>query len=158
MSVNVIYITAEGYQELMNKLNRLKYTELPETQNAIKIARGFGDFSENAELDSAREKEDFLLSEIGRIESIIPRLRVPPYKDHTPYVRFGAYVTWKNNSNPSNVISYRIVGHEESNLANNTISLNAPIAQSSLAKKVGDTIIVNAPEGIQTWTITDVKY
>lgn len=99
--------------------------DLPQVQKELQIARGFGDFSENAELDCAKDKEKRVLSEISRIESILPRLVVPPYKNNAPYVRFAAYVSWKNENNES--IRYRIVGTEESNLSEGKISLNSII-------------------------------
>lgn len=149
-----IYITSEGYKKICDKLQELKNL-MPEIRKSLQVAREFGDFSENAELDAAKERERYISTEISRLESLIPKLVIPEYKDHRPYVRFGAYIKLKNDTKE---LHYRIVGSEEADITQNTISMQAPIAQAALAKQIGDIISVITPEGVQKWTIINVEY
>ena len=159
---DMIPITPEGYDKLREELKRLKTVERPAVIVEIAEARALGDLSENAEYQSAREKQGFIESRIYDLESKLARLKVIPCgnKGPTETVIFGVSVRLRDLSSgaKSDEQRYRIVGDLEADIKNNTISLSSPLARSLINKHVGDIVSVNLPRGEREYEIVGISF
>lgn len=141
-------ITRQGYEELKNKLNYLKTVERPKVTEKIKVARGFGDLSENAEYDAAKEEQAKLEGEIQEIESILERSEIFD-KDpatNTGEITLGSEVVVLDMEFDEE-LTMTIKGVTEANLRSNIISLESPLGKALLGHREGETVLVEAPVG-----------
>ncbi len=139
-------ITAEGKKELEAELVALK-ARRGEIAEKIAEARDYGDLSENAEYDAAREDQGLVESRIAEIEDIILNAElIKPTKKST--VGIGSKVELKNGAK---TVNYHVVGSVEANPIEGKISNESPIGVALTGKKVGDTAVVSTPKG-------DIKY
>jgi transcription elongation factor GreA len=152
-------ITLQGAEALRAELKQLKTVERPAVIQAIAEAREHGDLKENAEYHAAREQQGFLEGRIKEIESVLSHAQIIDVKTLNPNgkVVFGATVTLLNLDSEEDVC-YQIVGAQESDIANNKISVTSPIARALIGKTVGDEVQVKAPSGIIEYEIIDVHY
>lgn len=153
---NHSYVTAEGLQKLKNELDQLKNVERPAISKQIAEARDKGDLSENAEYAAAKEAQGMLELRIQKLEDAISNLRViDESKIDTSKVQILSKVKIKNKANNA-VMQYVVVAESEANLKEGKISVNTPIAQALLGKKVGDTVNVKVPSGALTFEILEI--
>ncbi|WP_019134470.1 transcription elongation factor GreA [Kallipyga massiliensis] len=141
-------ITRQGYEELKNKLNYLKTVERPKVTEKIKVARGFGDLSENAEYDAAKEEQAKLEGEIQEIESILERSEIFD-KDpatNTGEITLGSEVVVLDMEFDEE-LTMTIKGVTEANPRSNIISLESPLGKALLGHREGETVLVEAPVG-----------
>jgi len=152
-------MTAKGAEILRAELEQLKTVKRPEIVHAIAEAREHGDLKENAEYHAAREQQGFCE---GRIQDIEAKLSNAQIIDVTKIanngkVIFGATVTIVNVDTEEEV-TYQIVGDDESDIKNNLISINSPIARGLIGKKLDDEISITTPGGVVDYDITKVEY
>ena len=141
------YMSEEGYKKLMAELKELETVERPKISAAIAEARDKGDLSENAEYDAAKEAQGMLEMKIGKLKSIIAEAKIiDEAKIKTDAVQILNKVELKNVKNGMKMI-YTIVSESEANLKEGKISVNTPIAQGLLGKKVGDVAEIQVPQG-----------
>jgi len=153
-----IPITTEGYTRLKKELERLKTVERKEVVAAIAEARSHGDLSENAEYDAAKERQGMIEARIGELEGKIGRFQVIDTSTiSSDKVVFGATVVIENIETEEQK-TYKIVGPDEANISNGTISIMSPLARALVNKKVGDEALVVAPGGEREYEILEVKY
>jgi transcription elongation factor GreA len=151
-------ITPEGYARLRDELNNLRSVQRPAVIQAIATAREHGDLKENAEYHAARDKQSFIEGRIKDLENKLALAEViDPSKVAGDRVAFGAYVKLSNVQTDEEV-SYRILGADESDLAQGTISVTSPLARSLLGKEAGDEVKVRMPGGERTYEILEVKF
>ena len=144
-------ITADGKKELENELVALK-SRRGGIAEKISNARDFGDLSENAEYDAAREEQGLLETRIAEIEEIINNADIiKATKKQT--VDLGAKVELKTNGK---AVSYTIVGPVEANPLEGKISNESPIGVALFGKKVGDTAEITTPKGTVKYTISNI--
>lgn len=156
MSKNV-FLTPAGHKELETKLEELKIVKRREIAEKIKIAREFGDISENAEYDAAKEEQAMVEGEILEIEN---KLRTAVLIDEDSIdistVSVGCTVKILDVEYKENLV-YKIVGTTESDPANNRISNESPVGKALLGKKKGETVNVETPGGQIKLKIVDIK-
>ncbi|MBE6283932.1 MAG: transcription elongation factor GreA [Mediterranea massiliensis] len=141
------YMSEEGYNKLVAELKQLEAVERPKIVAAIAEARDKGDLSENAEYDAAKEAQGLLESKINKLKSIIADARIiDESKLKTDSVQILNKVELKNVKNGMKM-TYTIVSENEANLKEGKISVNTPIAQGLLGKKVGDVVDIKVPQG-----------
>lgn len=141
------YMSEEGYNNLVAELKHLEAVERPKIVAAIAEARDKGDLSENAEYDAAKEAQGLLESKINKLKSIIADARIiDESKLKTDSVQILNKVELKNVKNGMKM-TYTIVSENEANLKEGKISVNTPIAQGLLGKKVGDVVDIKVPQG-----------
>lgn len=141
------YMSEEGYNKLVAELKHLEAVERPKIVAAIAEARDKGDLSENAEYDAAKEAQGLLESKINKLKSIIADARIiDESKLKTDSVQILNKVELKNVKNGMKM-TYTIVSENEANLKEGKISVNTPIAQGLLGKKVGDVVDIKVPQG-----------
>lgn len=143
----VSYFTEEGLNKLKEELNYLKVHERASISRQIAEARDKGDLSENAEYDAAKEAQGLLELKISKLEEIISNARIIDESQmDTSKVLILSKVKIKNMTSGA-MMSYTLVAENEANLKEGKISVNSPIAQGLLGKKVGDVAEVKVPSG-----------
>jgi transcription elongation factor GreA len=151
-------ITPEGAVKLREELNQLRSVERPAIIQAIATAREHGDLSENAEYHAARDRQSFIEGRIKEIENKLARAEViDPKKLAGDKVAFGATVKLANTKTDEEV-TYRIVGADESDISNGSISITSPLARSLLGKEAGDEVKVRMPGGERVYEILEVAF
>ncbi|MCI2254461.1 transcription elongation factor GreA [Domibacillus sp. PGB-M46] len=148
MSNEKVYpMTREGKEKLEQELEHLKTVKRKEVVERIKIARSFGDLSENSEYDSAKEEQAFVEGRIGTIETMIRNARIIEDSEmNADEVSLGRTVTFIELPDGEEE-SYTIVGSAEADPFEGKISNDSPIAKSMIGKRVGDKVIVQTPAG-----------
>ena len=145
-------ITAEGKQELEAELTQLK-ARRGDIADKIAEARDYGDLSENAEYDAAREEQGLVESRIAEIEDILMNAELIKGGSKTK-VGLGSTVELKTGKK---TVTYTVVGPVEANPLEGKISNESPIGEALFGKKVGDTVSITTPKGEVTYEITAIK-
>ncbi len=152
-----VILTQEGYNKLEEQLNYLKTEKRTEIAERIKIARGYGDLSENSEYDEAKSAQRENEEAIAELESKIRNAKIIDEKEiDTKTVQIGNLVKLLDIEFNEEV-EYTIVGSTEVNLAENKISNVSPIGKALLGRKKGETVDVDAPDGIIQYKILAIK-
>jgi transcription elongation factor GreA len=150
-------MTPQGHQALKEELARLK-AEMPKISQEIGIAREHGDLKENAEYHAAKEKQGLVHARINEIEDKLSRAEVIDTSTLSgERVKFGAYVELESLDGEI-VKKYRIVGQEEADVKNGTISVTSPVAKALIGREVGDEVKVKTPGGLREYEIVDVSW
>ena len=154
-----IPLTRRGAEKLKAELQRLKSVERHAVIQAIAEARAQGDLSENAEYEAAKDKQGFIEGRILEIESKLAAAQIidPAGLDAGGRVVFGATVDLEEQASGTHVI-YQIVGDDEADLKLGLISISSPIARALIGKEPGDIADVQAPGGVKSYEIVDVRY
>ena len=143
----VSYYTEEGLKKLRVELNQLKDIERPKASNAIAEARDKGDLSENAEYDAAKEAQGMLEMLIARTENTLSNARIINESElDNSKVLVLSTVELKNKAN-AGVMKYTLVAQSEADLKTGKISVDSPIGKGLLGKKVGESAIIEVPNG-----------
>lgn len=144
-------ITAEGKAELEKELEELK-SRRGEVADKISNARDFGDLSENAEYDAAREEQGLLETRIAEIEDIITNADIIKAKGKSA-VGLGSKVELKAGAKK---FTYTIVGPVEANPLEGKVSNESPIGMALYGKKVGDKAVISTPKGDTTYEVVSI--
>jgi transcription elongation factor GreA len=154
-----IPVTTRGAELLRAELHRLKSIDRPAVITAIAEARAQGDISENAEYESARERQGFIEGRIIELEAKLSNAQVidPTLLDDDDRVVFGSTVDLIDTESQETV-TYQIVGEDEADLKLGKISYSSPIAKALIGKSSGDVAEVRTPGGVREFEIVDVKY
>ena len=152
-------MTVRGEQLLRDELKILKSTDRPEIIKAIATAREFGDLKENAEYHAAKEKQSFIEGRIMEIESKLSNAEIIDITklSVSNKVIFGSTVTMLNLENDQTII-YKIVGEDESDIANGLLSYKSPLSRAMIGKSNEDLVELNTLEKSQSFQITDISY
>ena len=152
----VSYYTAEGLKKLKDELNQLRDIERPKASQAIAEARDKGDLSENAGYDAAKEAQGLLELKIAKMEGILAGARlIDESQLDNSKVLVLSTVKLKNTQNGMQ-ISYTLVAESEADLKSGKISVNSPIGQGLLGKKVGDIAEIKVPNGTMGFEIVAI--
>jgi len=147
----IYQITDEGKKELEAELEELK-ARRGEIADKIAEARDFGDLSENAEYDSAREEQGLVESRVAEIEDIL--LNAELIKGgRGSKVALGSKVELKTGKKS---VTYSVVGPVEADPLEGKISNESPIGEALMGKKVGDTATITTPKGEITYEIVKI--
>jgi transcription elongation factor GreA len=145
-------ITAEGKIDLETELEALKGRR-GEIADKIAEARDFGDLSENAEYDVAREEQGLVETRIAEIEEILQNANIIKNKISSQKVELGSKVELKTVSKQ---VTYTIVGPVEANPLEGKVSDKSPIGIALFGKKIGDEIIISTPKGDTKYKISNI--
>ena len=158
MATEKVYpMTQEGKEKLEKELEHLKTVKRKEVVERIKIARSFGDLSENSEYDAAKDEQAFVEGKITTIENMIRNAQIidsGASEDGT--VTLGKSVTFKELPDGEEE-TYTIVGSAEADPFESKISNDSPIARSLMGKKPGDEVTVSTPGGDMEVVIVSVQ-
>ena len=154
---NEYKMSAAGLEELKKELTYLKTVRSDEVAEMIKVARGFGDLSENSEYDEAKNEQGKLYSRISELEEIILHAVVIEEDDMpTDQVTIGSTVTVTAVKNGVSR-TFKIVGSQESNPMQGDISEVSPFGKALMGAKVGQTVTVAAPAGDVQYKIDKIE-
>lgn len=154
-----IPLTIKGSEKLRAELHELKSVRRPQIIAAIAEARAHGDLSENAEYAAAKERQSFIEGRIAEIESKLSNAQVidPATLDADGRCVFGATIELEDQATGDSV-TYQIVGDDEADIKAGKISISSPIARALIGKSEGDIADVQAPSGVRSFEIIEVKY
>jgi len=153
----VFPMTQAGKDKLEQELEYLKSVKRKEVVERIKIARSFGDLSENSEYDSAKEEQAFVEGRITTLENMIRNAKIIAESEMAAdSVSLGSSVTFVELPDGEEE-TYSIVGSAEADPFEGKISNDSPIAKSLLGKKVGDQVSVQTPGGEMSVRIVSIK-
>lgn len=150
-------LTYAGLKELEDELQELKVVRRREIAQKLKEARAQGDLSENAEYDAAKDEQRDIETRIEEIEKILKNVEVIDEDEvDLDKINVGCRVELKDLTDKETVL-YSIVGSTEADILNNKISNESPIGVALMGKSIGDTVAVEAPDGIYKYKILDIK-
>ena len=151
-------MSAARAQELQEELNYLKTTRSDEVAEQIKVARGFGDLSENSEYDEAKNEQGKLYSRIAELEEILQHVVIVDESNgSTNEVTIGCTVTVTSAEDGKTTFTFKIVGSQEADPMHRIISEESPFGKALLGAKEGDTVTVEAPRGAITYTVQKIE-
>ena len=146
MAQKMLY-TEEGYKVLTDELNYLKTVRREEIKEAIAVAKGFGDLSENSEYDEARNEQAKTEARIKELEELVENAQiVDETKMDTSVVSLGSTVTVYDVEEDEEIV-YSIVGSNEVNPVERKISDQSPIGKALMGQRAGASIAVELPSG-----------
>ena len=151
--MNKVYqITESGQRELERELDELK-SRRGEIADKIAAARDFGDLSENAEYDAAREAQGLLETRITEIETILQNASIIQ-TGNSSTVMLGSTVELEANGK---AVTYTVVGPVEADPLEGKVSNESPIGQALMGKAVGDTVTISTPKGELAYAVVALR-
>ncbi len=152
MIKKVFQLTTAGKKELEAELAELK-SRRGDIADKIAEARDFGDLSENAEYDAAREEQGLVETRIAEIEDILANATMIRGGSSSS-VSLGSTVELKTDGKH---VTYTVVGPVEADPLAGKISNESPIGEALFGKKIGDTVVITTPKGQVTYTIASIS-
>ena len=149
--------TKQGYQDLLDELKYLKLTRREEIKEQIAVARGFGDLSENAEYDEARNEQAKVEARIQELEALIENAEIIDETNmDVRSISLGSVVKLYDEDFQEE-ITYNIVGSNQADPLENKISDQSPIGRALMGKKAGESVTVIAPAGELHFKVLEVS-
>ena len=150
-------LTEERLKEIKDELEYLKTVREKEVAEQIKEARSCGDLSENSEYDEAKNEQGKLYSRIAELENVIAgAVIINEDSITTQHVSMGTRVTVVEEGFEDEPEEYAIVGSQEANPVQGRISDESPLGKALYGHGVGDTVVVEAPDGAITYRIVAI--
>lgn len=144
---NEIVMTEEGYNDLVRELHELKTVRRADISEKIKVARGFGDLSENSEYDEAKNEQAIVEARIVTLEKQLKNVKIVAKSSlNKDIVSIGTTVTIKDLEF-GDEMTYRIISSVENSADMNTITDESPVGKALLGHKKGDSVNVIVPSG-----------
>ena len=153
---NKVVVSTEGLRQMEEKLKYMTTVRRAEVAEHLNIARGFGDLSENAEYDEAKDEQAKLEADIQELEAALRNVVVIDGEISTDAVNVGTtvLVLYLDEQDEE---EFSIVGARESDPMNNKVSNESPIGAALLGHKAGETVTVEAPDGPYELKILEIK-
>ena len=152
-----IVLTTDGYNKLDEELKYLKGPKKMKVAERIKIAREFGDLSENSEYDDAKNEQALLEARIQEIENTLRVAKVVD-DDEISVRKVGIGTSVKvHDYEFDEDITYGIVGATEVDLSNNKISNESPVGKALIGAKKGDEVDVETPGGVMKYKVLSIE-
>ena len=143
-----VVVTREGLQRMKEELEYKETTEKMKVAEQLKVAISYGDLSENAEYDAAKNDQAVLEQRITELKAMIENaVVVDESKISTDVVGFGTRVTIVYEDEPDDEETYTIVGTSESDPANGKLSNESPVGEALIGAHVGETVTAQTPRG-----------
>lgn len=157
MNDKEIVLTAEGLEKLQGELDELKTVHRREVNDRIRQAKEYGDLSENAEYEDAKQEQAFIEGRILKLEGMIRNARLIDESEYAPNeVHLGCTVKVKDLKNGENY-EFSIVGSAEADPPKHRISNESPLGRALIGHKKGETVDVTTPRGIAKYKIDSIK-
>jgi transcription elongation factor GreA len=152
-----VYLTKERLLELEKQLQEMKTNGRKEIARRIAEARSYGDLSENAEYDAAKEEQGLFELKISKLEDILSRATIiDTSKMPNDEVHILSTVKIKNLKT-NKIFQYTLVSPEEADFQAGKISISSPVGQGLLGCKVGQKVEIKAPAGIMHFEILEIS-
>ncbi len=146
-------LTAQGLERLKKEIKEIKEVKLKDVAQRIKDAKDFGDLSENAEYQEARNEQAYLYGKLLEMEDKVKNAKLISKKDKADTVQAGATVMVENGGEKMN---FEIVGSDESDPLNGRISIDSPLGTALFGHKKNESVEVSAPGGLRKYKILDI--
>lgn len=156
-----VLLTREGYESIEKDLEELKSVKRKEVSDKLKVARSFGDLSENAEYDEAKNEQAQLEERITKLENILRKAEIISEADmQMNIVNIGSTVKFsiKYPDGETDEEEYTIVGSAEADPADGKISNESPIGRSLLGAKKGQKVDAQVPDGIAKLKVLSIAH
>lgn len=152
-----VYLSRERVVELENELRDLKTRGRSEIARKIAEARSYGDLSENAEYDAAREEQGHLELRIAKIEQTLSRAQIIESNELPNDKVYILSVVTLRNLKTGEEIEYRLVSPEEADFEKNKLAVTSPIGKGLMGKKVGEEVRIQVPAGTLEYKILQIR-
>ncbi|HZZ64113.1 MAG TPA: transcription elongation factor GreA [Candidatus Baltobacteraceae bacterium] len=157
MNEKEIVLTREGLEKLERELDDLKTIHRREVNDRIRQAKEFGDLSENAEYEDAKQEQAFIEGRIIKLEQMIRNARIIDESDYSAdEVHLGSMVKVKDLKGSASH-EFSIVGSAEADPVNQRISNESPLGRALMGHKKGETVDVTTPRGVVKYKIESIK-
>jgi transcription elongation factor GreA len=151
-----VYLTREKLTELEHELREMKTNGRADMAAKIAEARGYGDLSENAEYDAAKEAQQHLELRIAKLEETLSRTQIIDIASLPTDKIYILSLVKIQDQRTKQTIEYRLVAPEEADFEKNKISVTSPIGKGLLGKKEGETVVIKVPAGILEYKIIEI--
>ncbi|RDY22985.1 transcription elongation factor GreA [Romboutsia maritimum] len=152
-----ILLTQEGYSKLEEELEYSKAVKRREVAERIKVAISFGDISENAEYDEAKNEQAQLEERIMKLENMIRKATIiDESKIDLNKVTIGSIVK-VNDIEFDEEVEYTIVGSAEADPYDGKISNESPVGKALLGRGTGEVVDVHVPDGVAKFKILEIR-
>ena len=152
-----VVVTREGLQRMKEELEYKETTEKMKVAEQLKVAISYGDLSENAEYDAAKNDQAVLEQRITELKAMIENaVVVDESKISTDAVGFGTRVTIVCEDEPDDEETYTIVGTSESDPANGKLSNESPVGAALIGAHVGETVTAQTPGGAMRIKVIEI--
>ena len=156
MSKNEVYITAEGLKKLEEELEHLRSVRRQEVALRLREAiQGGDELIDNAEYEAAKNEQAFVEGRIIELERMLAKAQIIEHKKKSDTIEIGSTVTIKEGNKKPEI--FKIVGAAEADPKNGLISNESPLGSALLSKQVGDTVEVEAPDGVIHFKVVKIK-
>lgn len=159
--VKQVILTREGLEKLEEELEQLKSVKRKEVAEKIKVALSFGDLSENSEYDEAKNDQAIVEARIADIEVMLKNVKVIDEDElSNEDIHIGSKVEVRvtnPSTGKSNVVNYKIVGSNEVDPFNGSISDESLVGKSLLNLRIGDKVEVEVPAGIMEYEVLAIS-
>ncbi|HYY54083.1 MAG TPA: transcription elongation factor GreA [Candidatus Dormibacteraeota bacterium] len=149
-----VYVSAEGLHKLEDELEHLRTARRKEISERIHAAMEFGDFSENSELEDAKNEQAFVEGRIMTLEQMIKNAVVIDQNGHHDKVELGSHIVVEVDGEREN---YTVVGSAEANPGEGRISNESPVGRALLGHRAGDMVRAVVPSGVIEMKIVQVR-
>ena len=152
-----IILTTEGHKKLLQELDYYIKVKRPEAAKKVELARGFGDLSENAEYDAAKDDQGIIEAHIRELEEILKHAKIIDGEAiDTTVVSIGCYVKL-HDLEYDEIAEYKIVSSAEANFAEKKISDKSVIGAALIGRKVNDIVDVQTMDGVTQYKILNIR-
>ena len=154
---NFVYLSKERLLEIEQELKELKTNGRKQMAERIAEARSYGDLSENAEYDAAKDEQGLLELKISKLEQLLSRAQLIDISSMPrDQVHILSTIEVKNLNN-SKEFKYTLVSPEEADLAKGKIAMTSPVGQAFMGKKAGDIVQAKVPAGLIKFEILSIE-
>ena len=153
-------MSQERYDELKKELEYNKTIRADEVSEQIKVARGFGDLSENSEYDEAKNEQGKLYSRIAELEEILENAVIISEENGADLnrVSIGCKVVVTNLNTGRKMPAFKIVGSQEADAMHGAMSEDSPFGKAVMGAAVGDEVKVEAPSGVIPYRVETIEH
>ncbi|MBK8982414.1 MAG: transcription elongation factor GreA [Ignavibacteria bacterium] len=155
--MDIVYLTRSRLVEIENELMELKTSGRKLMAEKIAEARSHGDLSENAEYDAAKEAQSHLELKIGKLETMLSRVKIISPDDMPNDEVYILSVVKVLDTKLKEEFTYTLVSPEEADFELDKISVTSPIGNALLGKKKNETVEINVPNGITKYKILEIS-
>jgi transcription elongation factor GreA len=150
-----VILTEQGKEGLERELQQLRAEKHPAVARRIQELTSDGDVSDNSEYEETKEELVIIEARIRELENLLRRAKVVARGEATDIVQFGSTITLRDEFDETD--RWTLVSPQEANTLHGTISTESPVGAAVMGKRVGDSVVVNAPGGETTFTIEKVE-
>ncbi|MDH3392541.1 MAG: transcription elongation factor GreA [Desulfobulbaceae bacterium] len=155
--VKRVPMSVQGHERLRKELMRLERQERPEVIKAIEVAREHGDLKENAEYHAAKERQGHIEGRIMELKDKLGRAEVIDCSQvDCDRAVFGTVVSIVDLDTDEE-LKYQLLGPDEADVKDGSISVLSPLGQALIGKEVGDEVRVQAPGGVRELELVDIN-